>query len=302
MNTTSDAPTINNGEHDPLALSADVPLTIEGRDYLTAASGSASRTRSVTITLVALSVVMFIGMLNSIEHSWAGARILASQDSESEYVISHVGLPPIAAISKRNSDEYKRARTAYDERYQQLYSSLMRSYVETGFAVRVPFFGVAIDVNDIGFIGGFAFVIVLVMFDLSLRRERENLNVAFEYASRTRQLRALYDLLAMHQLFTAPQRRADARRGLTALLPKLICLLPFIVQAAVVGHDIATNAVGDSLDPPHNSVLLLWEIIWLVAMVPLTGWVVIHMVQIDRIWDRWANMRFRVASQNSSVV
>lgn len=296
MDMPSDAPATGNGEHDLVAVNADVPLTIEGRDYLTAASGSASRTRSVTLTLVALSVVMFIGMLNSIEHSWAGARIMASQDSESAYVISHIGLPPIAAVSKRDSDEYKRARAAYEERYQQLYSSLMRSYVETGFAVRVPFFGVAIDVNDIGFIGGFAFVIVLIMFDLSLRRERENLDVAFAYASVTGQLRALYDLLAMHQLFTAPRRRADARRGLTALLPKVICLLPLIVQAAVVGHDIATNAVGESLDPPHNSVLLRWEIIWSLVMIPLTGWVVFHMVQIDRIWDSWASKRFKMLS------
>ena len=277
-----------------------LPLSSEGRDYLTAASAAASRTRKVTVTLVALSVVMFIGMLNSLAHSWAGARLLASRDSHGSYVINNIGPPPDVKLAKRDPDTYKRALDAHEERYRQFYAALMRSYVETGFAVRVPFFGVAIDVNDIGFIGGLAFIIVLAMFDFSLRREHANVESAFDYARRADEVRSLYDVLAMHQLFTVPRRHAAAERGIVPWLPKLICLLPLIVQAAVVGHDVITNAVGVELDPPHNTILLVLEIAWLVPMVFLTTRVVVQMVQIDRSWDKWADVRFGVVASSPS--
>ena len=93
----------------------DDPLSIEGRDYLAAAASAAARTRNVSITLVALSVVMFVGMLNSLAHSWAGARILISRDADSRYVQSNIGPAPIRKQFASDA-AFDRSRVTYEER------------------------------------------------------------------------------------------------------------------------------------------------------------------------------------------
>jgi hypothetical protein len=124
------------GSNRPGTSGFDDPLSVEGRDYLAAAASAAARTRNVTITLIALSVVMFVGMLNSLEHSWAGARILIASNADHKYVTGNNGRAP-APEQFRDDAVFDRARLAYEERYRQFYSALMRSYVETGFAVMV---------------------------------------------------------------------------------------------------------------------------------------------------------------------
>ncbi|HUP61981.1 MAG TPA: hypothetical protein VNA69_16360 [Thermoanaerobaculia bacterium] len=242
--------------------------------------------------LVVASVVMFVGMLNSLHHSWAGERLLAASNPDSEYVTANIGRPPIAALKERSSSEYLEARDRHLARYHEFYSALMKTYVETGFGVRAPFFGVFVDVNDLGAIGGLAFLIMLVMLAFSLRREIENLKVAFYRAFEEHSLTELYDILAMHQFFTVARRQSGDNRAIAALFPKVVCLMPLVVQIVVVAHDWVTNATGETLDVAHNSILLLWELIWTVVMIPVTAWIVVQVSRIDTIWDDWADIRF----------
>ena len=62
----------------------------------------------------------------------------------------------------------------------------MRTYVDS-WVIRVPFFGFSFDVNDLGFIGGIGFVIILVCFRLCLSREIDNLRLSFEQFQLCRQ-------------------------------------------------------------------------------------------------------------------
>src|SRR5438874_5107 len=101
------------------------------RDYLTAASDAATRTRKLIFVLAIVSIIMFAGMLNSLYHSWAAVRILASRNPDSEYVIDNIGPPPAAVRWKddRTRQGYSDARRVYEEHYHDFYSALMRSYV-----------------------------------------------------------------------------------------------------------------------------------------------------------------------------
>jgi hypothetical protein len=267
------------------------------RDYVEAASGASSRTRNVTVTLVIVTILMSIGMLNSLYHSWAGARVLASADPYGEYVTDNIGPVPTSALQRQHMAEHIEARRKYDERYHEFYSAIVKSYVDTGFAIRVPFFGLAIDVNDLGFLGGFALLVILAMYDFCIAREGENLSVAFQYGLDRGELAAAYDLLAMHQLFTVPRRSPSHKRRFTSVVPKIICTLPFVVQMIVVGHDIYTNSVGVSLDNLHNTILLYGEVVWCAVMFPVTAWLVLQLVNIDRLWDDWSDVRFSSVSK-----
>src|SRR5258708_1318921 len=130
------------------SLAAAEPLNLQ--DYLDATGESAQRARTTSIALVVASVVLFAGLLNSIQNSWMIDRLTAFQFPESSYVTAKAGAfhPP---------SDTGFAAMAYRERYTQLYGALARVYVESAFVVRVPFFGITIDVNDLGLIGGIAF-------------------------------------------------------------------------------------------------------------------------------------------------
>lgn len=261
------------------------------RDYLEAARLASNRARTVTIVLLVTSVVMLIGMLNSLYHSWAQRRILASASPYARYVADNIGPPPVRQIGETEK-VLNDKRSLYQERYHELYASLMKEYVESEFGVRVPLFGVKIDVNDLGAFGGFALLIVLFMFDYSARREAENLSVSFNRAMQAGQVHEFYDLLAMHQLFTVPLRARTEKRERSAIFPKAICLLPIVVQIIVVAHDLYTNQAGDTLDPIHNDILNGCAFVWLLLMIPISIWTLRRLQDIDHTWDSWAAIRF----------
>ena len=237
---------------------------------------------------------MLVGMLNSLYHSWSARRVLLASDSNGDYVSDNIGLPPSTTSPKYRNDRslYEHELMLYEERYKSLYAAFVRSYVDTGFGVHVPLFGIAVDINDLGAIGGVASLIILFVFDYSVRREIENLHVGFTRAADDNEVAAFYDLLAMYQLLTVPRRNRVDKRERTAALPKLICVLPMVVQLIVVAHDIWTNPTGESLDRVHNDILLACEFGALILMVPLTYWTTRRLYEVDRIWDQWADVRF----------
>ncbi|MEA2415490.1 MAG: hypothetical protein QOI58_2147 [Thermoanaerobaculia bacterium] len=270
----------------------DGPRRLDTLDYLRAAIAATNRTRTVTMALVVASVILAIGVLNSLYHSWMGTRLLACADPDANYVIETIGQPPIAAVSLRDKQPYKHARELYEDRYQTLYTALTKSYVDTSFAIRVPFFGVAIDANDFGVVGGIGFFIILVMFDFSVRRETANLEVGFAHAKEEGNIAAFYDVLSMHQLFTLPPRSNAPAHGLTGSLPKVICCLPFVVQATIAAHDFATSGIGDQLSDTHMVITFWSEVTFLVLIVLLTTAVFGELRRIEEKWDTWAVERF----------
>jgi hypothetical protein len=269
--------------------------TLKLPDYLSAARTASDRARNVTIVLTVASVVMLVGMLNSLYHSWAARRLLECANPDSSYVTDNIGPAPNPALARyqQHPKLYLEERARFEERYRDLNAELTKSYVETAFGVRVPLFGIFLDINDLGALGGFGLLIILFMFDYSVRQETENLKVGFERALADKELESFYDLLAMYQLLTVPLRKHKQSRAASAALPKAICVLPILVQLSVVGHDVYTNPTGEALDALHNTILLVCEMTWLFLMVPLTYWTTRRLCEVDRIWDQWALVRFR---------
>src|SRR5260221_6439514 len=283
---------------------------LELRDYLDAARLASDRARTVTFVLVVASVIMLIGMMNALDHAWMQRRLLNSRSAFDQptrrkaadwYVRDFIGPGPVRQPNDtRESFEY--ARKAYDERFRILYSEFTRSFVESGFGVKVPLFGVTIDTNDMGAFGGFALLVIIFMFDYSVRREHDNLSVAFNRAMDEEALPEFYDVLAMHQLLTVPRRTPTGRRGISALLPKFICLLPLIVQGVVLATDINSDATGDGLDPLHNTILFWLEAFWFLLILVLSTWTLRRLFAVDRTWDHWAKERFEKHRQREHAV
>lgn len=252
------------------------------RDYLDATSDAAKRTRSSTIAVVVASVLVFAGLINSLQNSWLMARVKASNEIDNPYVRGKIGEPP----KLRDGPEWDR----YKERYREFYSALMRTYVDSTYVIRVPFFGFRVDCNDLGVLGGLAFVVLLVMLRFNISREVDNLKVSFKAAVENDNLDEFYTLLAMRQVFTVPPSSgAINRTSFLVWVPKLFCFAPLAVHTAVSAHDVLTMTIGETLSSLHTFILFECEAVLEIAIILLTIMVIARLRRVDRLWEEYWN-------------
>lgn len=251
-------------------------------DFAEAARESSRRTRTLLVVLVVACVLALVGFLNSLETGWMLQRVRAASDPAGSYIEHKLTFPAELNPAARDA----------------LQGAIIRAYIDNAMTVRVPFFGVAFDVNDLGLMGGLGFVTILVLLRFSLRTEIASLRVAFKVAAREAegdptQLEAFYDLLAMQQVLTMPHLR-DPRTGwairrppLLRAVPKLVCFLPVIVYTMVAVNDYQSQHVANVINPLHTRILLAYTgVLWVVILL-LAAWCFVRLLRIDRIWDEY---------------
>lgn len=331
-----------NGKHDH---ERDSTRSLE--DYLlTAATEASNRTRTIMLAMIVASVLALVSFLNTMNFkvswlkskrdksnasmelkSWKLARLERIGDPESEYVRGKICPPdkpcnlrkksPPSPTGAQQQSQAAEAQTTpeglvtnedADLRYRQFYAAAARDYIDNAFTVRVPFFGVAFDVNDLGLLMGIGFVAILLLLRFSIRSEIISLRVSFKSA-RDRSpeaLKAFYDLLAMRQVFTLPrlkdEKLSSSHHGreewsshdpswnvwVLRFTHKLICALPFLVYSVVTWHDLlSTREIGKSIDPDHLWVLGIYTISLEAIIFGLTLWCLWKLLEIDLIWDSY---------------
>lgn len=254
------------------------PLDIQ--DYLDATSDAARRTRSASITVVVASVLLFAGLLNSLQNSWMHHRLQASNSIRSKYVAGKIGVAPDLPPT---DPEW----LAYQNRYKEFYSALIRTYVDSAYVIRVPFFGFRVDANDLGLLGGLAFVVILTILRFCVSREVDNLKTSFVEAERLGRLKDFYVLLAMRQVFTVPASESINRGRFLIWVPKLFCFAPLTVHVAVMLHDFSTLDIGTVLNDTHTSILFGCELLLTLILLALTSMVVTRLRRVDQLWDSY---------------
>jgi hypothetical protein len=254
----------------------DQSLSIE--DYLDATSDASKRTRIIMVSIVVASVLTFAGFLNSLEHNWMLQRIQAAAVTDSPYVrkkFPNVSDPKV-----------------FEKDQEVFFKSLMDSYVINTYTIRVPFFGVTFDVNDLGLIGGVSFIVLLLLFRFSLGRELDNLILSFEEAKQVKELPVFYNLLAMRQVLTVPPTSRREAVAMIMIIPKLLSFLPLMVLSIVIAHDFLTYDVGASINVVHTVLLyiftaMLWAFVLIESISCLTVW-----LKIDAAWRKyWGEVR-----------
>jgi hypothetical protein len=151
----------------------------------------------------------------------------------------------------------------------------------------VPFFGFSFDVNDLGILGGTAFLVILGCFRFFISREVDNLKMSFEEARRLGKLRDFYHILAMKQVFTAPQTQHNKPKLFLRFTPKFICWLPLLVYIAVTSNDLGTAAIGDMLERGRYRLLITVETITLISLFTLSWMVTKRLLQLDHLWNQY---------------
>lgn len=99
--------------------------------------------------------------------------------------------------------------------------------------IKIPFFDIPIDINDLGLIGGLSLIIILSLQRFSFSREIKNLNLSFKEAFYHEKLCQFYHLLAMRQVLTIPETQGEmdneTKNSRLVKAAKGIFWLPFLV-------------------------------------------------------------------------
>jgi hypothetical protein len=186
----------------------------------------------------------------------------------------------------------KRETSPADQFRAQLQQSSVRGYVENVRFVRVPFFGIAFDVNDLGVMGGIGFIIILLLWRHSLSREIKSLKISFREAVNHGHLYHFYQALAVRQVFTVPDMQGEKRNRFLAVSPKAVCLLPVLIYLFGVGYDFASVFYYGLYASKAVAAQLIFELLLLFIISYLSYRCLERQKHIDKIWRRyWKRVR-----------
>jgi hypothetical protein len=230
---------------------SDPPGTVESKspldfkELLEAANDATNRTRYVSIVLLVASILIFIGLNNSYLNSWMADDLRQAYKPGDEYI---GGLLDPFNKGKdyyeltESYDEFGRRKHArpIDIAKRDAQQALVRMHMESRLLLRIPILGLAIHVNDLGFLGGITLIVLLLIMRTSLSREIKNLGYSFKRALGAERLDEFYEALAMRQLITVPQMKGEKRNRFLSKAPYAICLLPVLVYLTLVGYDVYT--------------------------------------------------------------
>jgi hypothetical protein len=193
--------------------------------------------------------------------------------------------PNIAWYEEQASEEFNRESEMYKVRYQAFLVSASRALVDTRFMVRVPFFGITFDINDLGSLSGIGLMTLLVLFRFSISSELENLKLSFRHVRQQGKLAEFYRLLSMKQVLTTPHLPERKIGWFHMYIPKLLYFLPLLVYLSVVLHDVDTNNLGSQIDNVRTLLVLATDIVFLLIILALSISAFQRTRDVDRQWS-----------------
>jgi hypothetical protein len=236
------------------------------QQYVDAAKEATTRTRQILLVMIISSVLVFAACWNSLEGSWVNQRLVQARNDAGNG--SSIDVP---------------LKTSYRLMW------LQRIRAEQVSQIHVPFLGISFDVDDLGMLGGIAFVVLLIWVNYSLWHQSYNLKLAFDLAKGLDVKESVqtgkksggllyytYQNLAMHQVLTIPPIPATRRGGggndvgIWLKMSKVLYALPLIVQTFVVVHDLMTVNLAQVLSEGGTTFILITEHFFLALIVALT--------------------------------
>lgn len=249
------------------------------KKYVKVADEAAKRTRWLTIVLAVASVIILIGIWNSLHWSWATERVKTAFDLDPTHN------EKMFDVLRKGSDH-----ELFDKKQflRDLQHSVMRGYIDNVRYVNIPVFGIAIDINDLGLIGGLGLVIILFLLRFSLSREIKNLNILFREAFRHDKLCDFYHSLAMQQVFTVPEMKGESKNTLLNIASKIVYFMPSAAILFAVAYDIYTAFEFSLFNFDTVWDLIFFEFSGLAFVFYLSLRCLERQLHIDEIWaDYW---------------
>lgn len=232
------------------------------------------------ITITIASILLFVGHHNSESDSWFNSRLRLAYTALHEKVWTY----PAGKLS----GEQELARRWAEARnlksgpeIEEHIKTLEDARTSRLLLVQIPFFSVSHDVNDLGFFGSIALLILMLMLTFAMARQHENLYLAlwrvrrlFDDERRIESARShsnlIYHTLAMSQQFSQPPTLARWRMSKLRGLSRLLLPFPLVVQAFCFHRDWTTRDLGRIVNPYATNLSLAMQGIALVVVSGMT--------------------------------
>jgi hypothetical protein len=220
-------------------------------------------------------------------------------------------------------EELKTERKHRERLYYESYQQRERSLMENAYTVKVPFFGVAFDVNDLGLIGGIGLIIVLIMMRFSLRSYILSLRMGIKASTEFDSEVEFYEILASRQLFAFPtlkdsrqtifqrkvekwylfvkwklfgkdEKKYDPNRLFDSKSHKVLRKFPYllfifvsVIYTFILINDIVTARLGYRINHGRMIILLTASSLFLPVIFFLSYWCITKWREIFILWNRF---------------
>lgn len=243
------------------------------------------------------------------------ARMQSEIDKERDFVI--------------NGNEYAAVRAYYYDQYEsgnkhslfdgpstlvlddlllkteETLRTTLRNRRENVLSLRIPFFGISFDINDLSLISGITFTIILIWLRLSLWTELNATQQVFERVEDKdpKEVKDYYEYLGTRQVFTIPltfdqQLKKYGERQWRLMLIFLI-VLPVALQGLLLANDLYTTNIGISISTPNTIMVLISGFFFLATTSVLMS---SCLSIVSAINDHWREQARRIKTLQEGIV
>lgn len=227
--------TLDKTQEDIRAIATDVDF----KPYLEAVSMASQRTRFTVYVLIAALLLIITTFRSTGFPDWTDSRLKQLQLASS--CLRENSVNAECAEARKYAKEFMFLESdgsepaSLDEEWQSEMKEQIDDFIKQrtdALTLHLPFFGLAIDMNDLGMIGGFLLASILYVLYASLSSETENIERAKGKAAKIRDKQTQQDyleLLLMHQVLSSPSKaKIGIGKGLYVLFV-LVAALHFWV-------------------------------------------------------------------------
>jgi hypothetical protein len=256
-----------------------IATDVDFKPYLEAVNSASQRTRSIIYVLIAALLLMFTALRNTVYPDWTDARLSRLQlalgcvrqggsfdNPECKAAVDYSVQYLFQGTFSNKSILMLAKSKLFEEELAGQIDEFIRQRTDADI-VRLPFFGIAIDLNDLGNVGGLLLVSILYVLYASLSREIDNVerakNKALTLEGKTKKNESL-ELLLMAQVFASPSKsKLHVSRGIYVLF----VLVPMLHLVIVLTDSLSLNtaSVLQGAVPALVETILEWVIFSFVA-------------------------------------
>lgn len=258
-------------------------------EFVEACERASARTRWVILVMIVASVVGFTASWKAGTSGWIEGRLTLARDA-----LMYFRVPENEKniLMSENPEKYSKVEKWIEARFINTESQIQahvlymeKVYTENVRLIRLPFFAITLDTNDLGVICGITFIIMMLVFRLNVGRELENYDEIFNHIATDTNREVLYKLLRMNQVLSTPPDSKGKQSLFWLIIPKLLYILPLLVQFFIIYNDLTTLPQGMLISASSTILVMIISVSCFVLLLVLTVQCVYRAIQLDQIWQ-----------------
>jgi hypothetical protein len=238
----------------------DIEEEIDFKSYLDAVNAGSNRTRSTVYVLVAMVVIIFTGYRNTTMPDWLDQRLgkfqlasacvkensatdecITNNPSQSDECTEALGYAKHFLFSDEKNPLLGKREFCSELNDQMV--ALMKLRTEA-LSIRLPFFGMVIDVNDLALISNLFLAFILYVLYVGIDRETDNLDRAIGRAKGAKTEERQKDNLELLLMTQVLASKKGATYGVHIVLLFVVIVCGFVFWDDLMTYHTAVELLG----------------------------------------------------------